>query len=103
MATRTSRTALLSVVNTISKRNHLPRRTNWNGDARSRARIDIRSLGRVCFSFDDIAGRSRGTRARGSPRVTCGTTLIDDPVNTSANVVGYIERPIGPDCDTRGT
>ena len=103
MATRASRSAHFSVVNTIPKRNHVSRRSIRNWDARSRTRVYIRSFGRVCLSLDNIAGRSRGTRTRRAPGVACGAALIDDPVNTSANVVGHIERPVGPDCDTRGT
>src|SRR5580658_7975999 len=103
MATRASRSALLSVINTISKRHHVSCRSIGNGDVRSRTRVYIRSFGRLCLSLDNLPGRSRGPRTRGTLRVACGTALIDDPVNTPANVVGYIERPIGSDCHARGT
>src|ERR1700735_1409808 len=63
----------------------------------------MRSFGRVCLCFDNIAGRGCGTRARRAPRVARGPALIDDSVNTSANIIGYIERPVRPDCDAGGT
>src|SRR5215467_5012628 len=94
MATRASRAANAPVVNTIPKSHHLGRRPIWNKDTRSSAGVNIRTLEWVCLGFDNIAGGSRGTGARWPLCIGCGTALVHDPVNASANVVGYIQRPV---------
>src|ERR1700691_5087278 len=99
MGPRASRSAYFAVVYTISKRNHVSRRAIGNGDVRIRTRVFIRTFGRLCLSFGNLAGGSRGTRTRSAPLVARAAAPIHDPVNTSANVVGYIERSIGSDCN----
>src|SRR6516225_2847157 len=101
MTTRASRTAHAPVVNTIPKSNHLQRRSRRDRGARSGACVNVGPLGWVGLGFDNIAGRRRGTRAGRSFCIQCGTALVNDPVNASANVVGYIERPIRPNRKAR--
>src|SRR5689334_1784905 len=92
MTTCASRSGHLSMENAIPERNHFTRCSSGHRDNGS---IRIRSLGRFHLG-EYFAGWSGGTGTWRSSRVERRSALVDDPVNKAANIVGNIERPIGP-------
>ena len=100
MASRTGRTAHLTVVDAITQGNHL-----WRHTVRKRdACIWMSALRRLGGGCDDIACRSRRTGARSDcPGTASGAALINNSVDPSAHIVGNVERTIGSDCKARGT
>src|SRR6516164_8140118 len=105
MATRASRSAHLTVVDAITQRDHLARRSFGDGKTHGCSRSGVRmgALRRLGGNFNDIPGRSRSTRAGSERRGVSGrTTLINNSVDPSAHIVRNIERSVRSDREAGG-
>ena len=101
MATGATRSPHLTVVNTNPERNHICRRPFWYG------KVFGVTLWRLGGRLNDFASRGGNARARSSLRRSAGgITSVDDPINSSVNVLRDVERPVRPDrksCRTIGS
>ncbi len=98
MAARARRSAHFAAVDTLTKLNHFSCCAFRNGKRR-RASLWMRALWRLCGHLGRIAGRSRCARTWRDVFGTAfgavvGAASIDNPVDTSANIVGHIERTV---------
>ena len=102
-----SRSAHLAVVDAIAQRNHLSCRSFGNGKIAAlqpHRRLDGCPPAACAAASTGLAGRSRCARAGSDLRgVVSSTAVIDDSVDSSAHVVGNVERAVRPDGQAGGT
>src|SRR6185312_308272 len=113
MAPGAGRAAYLTAINALAQHHHVAGRAFRHGQGRRVAGgAGIRTLGRLRLSDADGAGRGGGTRAGNSAPGICrrggigasrGTATVDDAIDSSAHVVGDIQRSVGTHRETRGT
>src|ERR1700733_9614210 len=97
MAACAGSSAHLPMVDAIAQRNHRRCSSFGNGKlaGRSRTCVWMRSLWRLCGGFHGFTHGSRRTRAWSCGRgAASNTTLIHNPIDPAAYVVGNIERSI---------
>src|SRR5215471_10553255 len=105
MATGASGATDLSAINAFPQFNHLPRSAlgygeTWGGGCTG---VGMRTLRWLRRSFNDLSGGSGRTRTLFDFGVEVRITPVNDPVDTSAHIVGNIQSPIWADRQTTRT
>src|SRR5215471_14546024 len=92
MARHARGSAHLTAVDPIAKSYHLSRHALWKIRGRCPTGVGLRAFGALGGNSHDRASRSGRTRAWSKRRcISRGTSLIDNSVNSSADIVGHIE------------
>src|SRR5580704_11910232 len=105
MTTCACAAAHLSVKNAFTKLDNSSRCPfrNWKAARIGRTSIRVRALRRLGSTHGDVASRRRRARTRHTSSVEVRTAAIVNSVDSSANVVGNIERTIWTDGQSAGT
>src|ERR1700730_16569187 len=103
MAAGARRSAHLAAVNAVTTLNRFSSCAFRNGKC-GHAGLGMRALWRLRGHLDRLARRSRCARTwRGVRGTTFAATLINNPVNPSAYVVGDVERTVRPHRQAAGS
>src|SRR5215831_6497357 len=91
------RAADLTAVDAFAEHDHFSCRTFRDGKICRPPSIGMCAFRRFCRFFDDVTCGRRETGTRSGVRcASAGASMIDNLVDTPPNVVGNVERAIGP-------